>query len=51
MRGRGIIDPTKVTRNAIQNAMSIAGVVLLTEGAIVEDEDEKEPGVDPSMFM
>jgi chaperonin GroEL len=32
----GIIDPAKVTRSAIQNAASIAGLVLTTETLIVE---------------
>ena len=33
---KGIIDPTKVTRSALQNAASIAGVMLTTEGAVAE---------------
>ena len=37
----GIIDPTLVTRSALENASSIAGTVLLTECTIVEDEEEK----------
>jgi chaperonin GroEL len=39
----GIIDPAKVTRSALQNAASIAGLVLTTEASVVEkpeDEDE-----------
>lgn len=49
----GIIDPTKVTRNAIQNAVSVAGTLLLTEGIIVDEKDENKSneGIDPSMFM
>ena len=40
----GIIDPAKVTRSALQNAASIAALVLTTESAIVEKpEEEKEP--------
>ena len=38
----GIIDPTKVTRLALQNAASVAGTVLLTECIIVEDKDSDE---------
>jgi chaperonin GroEL len=41
----GILDPAKVTRSAVQNAASIAGLVLTTESTIVEkpeDEDESE---------
>ena len=36
MKEAGIIDPSKVTRNALENAASVAGTVLLTEAAIVE---------------
>jgi chaperonin GroEL len=40
----GIVDPAKVTRSALQNAASIAGLVLTTESAVVEKpEDEEEP--------
>ena len=42
MKDAGIIDPSKVTRNAIENAASIAGTVLLTESAIVEINSDKE---------
>ena len=35
----GVIDPTKVTRLALQNAASVAGTVLLTECTITEDKD------------
>ena len=38
----GIIDPTKVTRLALQNAASVAGTVLLTECTIIEDKDSDE---------
>ena len=38
----GVIDPTKVTRVAIENAASIAGMLLTTECVIVENKDEKE---------
>ena len=37
----GVIDPTKVTRMALQNAASIAGLLLTTEATIV---DRKEKG-------
>lgn len=36
----GIVDPTKVTRSALQNAASVAAMVLTTEGAIVDVEKE-----------
>ena len=43
MKEEGIIDPTKVTRTALENAASVAGTVLLTECVVVEDlEDKKE---------
>jgi chaperonin GroEL len=38
----GIIDPAKVTRSALQNAASIAGLVLTTETLIVEKPVESE---------
>ena len=40
----GIIDPAKVTRSALQNAASIAALVLTTEGAVVEMPEEEESG-------
>jgi chaperonin GroEL len=42
MEKAGIIDPAKVTRNAIENAASIAGTILLTESAIVEINKDKD---------
>ena len=41
MIGAGIVDPTKVTRSALQNAASIASMVLTTE-TLVADKPEKE---------
>ena len=44
----GIIDPTKVTRTALQNAASIAGLLLTTEALIAEiPEKEKAPAMPP----
>ena len=37
----GVIDPTKVTRTALQNAASIAGLLLTTEALVVEKKEEK----------
>ena len=37
----GVIDPTKVTRTALQNASSIAGLLLTTECVVVEKKEEK----------
>ena len=42
----GIIDPTKVTRVAIENAASISGLLLTTEAAVTEIP-EKEPPMPP----
>jgi len=42
MIGTGIVDPTKVTRSALQNAASVAAMVLTTE-SLVADKPEKEP--------
>ena len=39
MKEAGIIDPTKVTRLALENAASVAGTVLLTECTITQDKD------------
>jgi chaperonin GroEL len=39
----GVIDPTKVTRTALQNAASIAGLLLTTEAVIVEKKDNAAP--------
>jgi chaperonin GroEL len=40
----GVIDPTKVTRSALQNAASIAGLLLTTEALVVERKEEKSGG-------
>ena len=40
----GVIDPTKVTRTALQNAASIAGLMLTTEAMISEIPEKKEAG-------
>jgi chaperonin GroEL len=39
----GILDPAKVTRSALQNAASIAAIVLTAESAVVEKPEEEEP--------
>ena len=39
----GIIDPAKVTRSAVENAVSVANMILTTESLIVDDPDEKNP--------
>ncbi len=43
----GIIDPTKVTRSALQNAASIAGMLLVTEALVAEVREEKKEAAAP----
>jgi len=54
MKKAGIIDPSKVTRNAIENAASIAGTILLTEAAVIEIKDKNDnnnnSGMMPGMY-
>ena len=52
MKDAGIIDPHKVTKNALTNASSIAGTILLNETVIVDKPEDKksEQGFDPSMM-
>ena len=45
----GVIDPAKVTRTALQNAASIAGLMLTTEAMIADAPDEKEGGMGGGM--
>ena len=53
MKDAGIIDPTKVTRVALENAAAVAGTVLLTECIVVNEpkEDKSPPQIDPSQMM
>lgn len=39
----GVIDPTKVTRSALQNAASVASLLLTTEALITEIPEKKRP--------
>ena len=39
----GVIDPTKVARTALENAASVASLLLTTEATIVEKPEEKKP--------
>ncbi len=41
----GIIDPAKVTRSTLQNAASIAGLLLTTEALIAEEKEDKPPAM------
>ena len=43
----GIIDPTKVARVAVQNATSIAGMILTTEAAVTEIPEKDPPAMPP----
>ncbi|KXK32263.1 MAG: 60 kDa chaperonin 1 [Candidatus Hinthialibacteria bacterium OLB16] len=43
----GVIDPTKVSRSALQNAASIAGLLLTTEALVTEKPEEKAPAPAP----
>ena len=50
MMDSGIVDPTKVTRSALQNAASVASMVLTTESLVADiKENTPAPAVDPSM--
>ena len=52
MLGEGIIDPAKVTRLALENAVSVAGTVMITEAVVSNiKKDEKSDDVDLSQFM
>lgn len=42
MKKTGIVDPTKVSRSALQNAASIASMVLTTESIVTDKKEEKE---------
>ncbi len=45
----GVIDPAKVTRSALQNAASVAALVLTTEAVVADKPEKKEPSAMPSM--
>ena len=44
MKKEGIVDPTKVTRSAIQNASSVASMILTTESLVTEKKEPKDCG-------
>jgi chaperonin GroEL len=47
----GIIDPTKVVRSALENAASVAGVILTTECTVADDKDPNAPApAGPEMY-
>lgn len=45
----GIVDPTKVTRSALQNAASVAATVLTTEALVVNLPEKEQPAANPGM--
>ena len=49
----GIIDPTKVTRLALENAASVAGTLLITEAVVSTGKEKKKTSneLDPQMLM
>jgi chaperonin GroEL len=48
----GIIDPTKVVRVALENAVSVASVLLLTEATMTQIPEEKKRGpAEPEMAL
>lgn len=47
--GAGVIDPTKVSRVALQNAASVAGMMLTTECILAEEKEDKAPAMPGGM--
>ena len=47
MQEKGIIDPKKVTRIALENAASVAGMILTTECALVDIKEDNPPAMPP----
>jgi len=46
----GVIDPTKVTRTALQNAASVAGLILMTDATVAEAPKDEKPAAAPAMM-
>ena len=53
MKKAGIVDPTKVTRSALQNASSVASMILTTEAAVanIKEDAPEMPAMNPGMGM
>ena len=51
MMKAGIIDPTKVTKSAVQNAVSVAGLLLTTGAVVAQIEEKTEAPAAPSPEM
>ena len=49
MKEAGIIDPLKVTRIALENALSVASTIMLTECVIVDSKPDSEENINPMM--
>ncbi|WP_202731770.1 chaperonin GroEL [Achromobacter xylosoxidans] len=47
----GVVDPTKVTRTALQNAASIAGLILTTDATVAQAAEEAKPQAAPAEAM
>jgi chaperonin GroEL len=47
----GVIDPTKVTRTALQNAASVAGLILTTDAMVAEAPKDEKPAKAPAGGM
>ena len=47
----GVLDPTKVTRSAIENAASVAGTILTTDSTVYHVGEAKKDDIDYSQFM
>jgi chaperonin GroEL len=45
----GVIDPTKVVRFAVQNAASVAGLMITTEAMVTEKPEKKKASAAPPM--
>jgi chaperonin GroEL len=51
MISSGIVDPTKVTRSALQNAASVAAMVLTTESLVADKKEKDAPAPNPAAGM
>ena len=59
MKEAGILDPFKVTRNALENAASVAGTLMFTEAVVADDVSDTDdnnsgggmPGMNPNMLL
>ena len=47
----GIVDPTKVTRSALQNAASVSALLLTTEAVVADKPEEKKDAASPQQYM